>query len=334
MTMDLDSHILSFLVSAGKSYVSGAEIARAAGVTRVSVHNRMESMKAEGFAFEAVRNRGYRLLAEPEVLHPGLLRALFALEPCPTLKHLDVIGSTHSTNDVASERLAQNMDAPLMVIADEQTRGRGRRGRSWHSPPGKNLYLSIGTRPRMPPVRLQTLTLAMGIAACRFLRDRFELPILLKWPNDLMLHGKKLAGMLTEARVDAELTRDLVFGLGLNVNLRTADFPHDLHDIGTSLAEHLDRTLSLSRLAHPLASCLVDRMEQFVATGPDEGLASEWTAFDYLKGQRVITNAVEGVAQGINTTGALRIRRDDGSTAFLHSGEVSLKRPLDGCPHP
>jgi len=320
-----DAQILLPFLRSGESFLSGTAIARELGLSRVSVHNHLENLRREGFRFDAIRNRGYRLAAEPLTFHPAFFEALLEREPCPYIRRVFPFDTVSSTNDVAAEKLSAETETPFVVVANSQSAGRGRRGRIWHSPHARNLYLSLGLRPRLPPARLQTITLWLGLSLCRFIRNHCGLPVMLKWPNDLFLHDRKIAGMLTEARVDAELTRDLVFGLGLNVNAGEADFPAELASVAGSLALNLGHPLPLTRLAHGLVVCLAEAVEVFLDEGAaPPGLADLWPEFDYLRGQRVRTEALEGIASGINSNGSLRVLRDDGSTAFLHSGEVSL----------
>lgn len=324
--MDLDTQLLLAFIRAKGAFVSGEQLAGNLGLSRVSVHNHLEKLRQDGFRFHAIRNKGYQLAAEPDRLHPVLVDALFADEPCPFFKSRLVLDSVDSTNSRAEAELSAGRETPFVVTADTQTAGRGRRGRTWHSPAQRNLYLSIALRPDLPPNRLQTITLWLGLRMCRFLRDTYGLPVLVKWPNDLMLHGRKIAGMLTEARVDSEATRDLVFGMGLNVNSAESDFPPELASIASSIAVNLGRNLSLSRLAHAVLRHLAEAVQDFLdGQFPDE-LARLWPEFDFLRGQRVQTELAEGTAIGITSTGSLRLERDDGSIAVLHSGEVSLKK--------
>ncbi len=315
--------LLAFLQTGGQ-FISGAALGRRLGVSRVSVHHHLEALKAGGFVFSAIRNRGYRLEHEPDAVHPALLEALLAEQPIPFFAGGLCLGATDSTNSVAEAELAKGRPAPFYVIADTQSAGRGRRGRSWHSPPRSNLYLSVGLRPNLPPARLQSITVWLGLRLCRFLRDTFALPVQVKWPNDLFLHGRKVAGMLTEARVDAEATRDLVFGLGLNVNCTEADFPPELAGIAGSIGPHLGRPVNLSRLAHGILGALAAAIPVFLDGHHAEELVALWPQFDYLRGRTVSNGMLEGRVLGINPSGALRLERPDGSIALLHSGEVSL----------
>jgi BirA family biotin operon repressor/biotin-[acetyl-CoA-carboxylase] ligase len=324
--MDLDTKLLLAFLRAKGAFLSGEQLAENLGLSRVSIHNHLEGLRKDGFQFNAIRNRGYQLAAEPDRLHPVLMEALLADEPCPFFKSHLVLDDVDSTNTRSEAELSAGRETPFFVTADTQTAGRGRRGRVWHSPPHRNLYLSVALRPSLPPSRLQTITLWLGLRMCLFLRDTYGLPVLVKWPNDLMLHGRKIAGMLTEARVDSESTRDLVFGMGLNVNYSESDFPPDIAAVAGSLSQNLGHGLSLSRLAHAVVLHLAEALQDFLEDQFADELARLWPEFDFLRGQRVQTDLASGTAIGITSSGSLRVQRDDGSIAILHSGEVSLKQ--------
>lgn len=322
--MNLDAKVLLSFIRAGGQFVSGTEIGDSLGLSRVSVHNHLETLRKEGFTFSAIRNKGYRLEAEPVTFHPALFAALLEDNPCPFFDSYIALTEVDSTNSLAELELSKGRTTPFFVAADEQTAGRGRRGRNWFSPEKKNIYLSIALRPTLPPSRLQTITLWLGMRICQLLRDKFALPVLIKWPNDLILHDRKIAGMLTEARVDAEQTRDLIFGLGLNVNAREADFPEDIANMASSLALNTGKAINLSRLAHSLVHCLASAVQEYLDDQYVDELAALWPEYDYLRGQVVEAGDIRGRVLGINKAGSLRLEREDGSTMLLHSGEVSI----------
>ncbi len=322
--MKVPAQVLQHFIQAKGQFISGTEIGEKLGLSRVSVHNHLETLKKDGFEFSAIRNKGYRLEKEPEVFHPALFETLMELVPCPFFRNYKAVEEVSSTNSLAELELAKGTEAPFFIVANEQTQGRGRRGRVWHSPLKKNLYLSVGLRPAMPPAKLQTITLWMGLRLCNFLREKYSLPVLIKWPNDLILHDRKIAGMLTEARVDSEFTRDLVFGLGLNVNSTSDDFPEELSNFASSLALNLDRNINLTRLAHDIIHVLADAIVDYLDDQYRSELTDQWPEFDYLRGQDVRTGDIEGKVLGISANGSLRLERPDGSNILLHSGEVSI----------
>lgn len=322
--MNIPALILENFIRHQGQFLSGTDVGNALGLSRVSVHNHLEALRKEGFVFSAIRNKGYRLETEPDRFHPALFDALMAVDPCVYFQSYTSLESVGSTNSFVEKELSRGSPAPLFAVADLQEQGRGRRGRVWHSPAGKNLYISAGLRPGMSPARLQTITLWMGLRLCKYLRDRFSLPVLIKWPNDLMLHDRKIAGMLTEARVDSEYTRDLVFGLGLNVNAAKEDFPEDLAGIASSLSIVLEKNLSLSRLAHEIVHLISVAFKDYLEDAYREELAADWPVFDYLRRRQVCIGDIEGKVLGISANGSLRLERSDGSTVLLHSGEVSI----------
>jgi BirA family biotin operon repressor/biotin-[acetyl-CoA-carboxylase] ligase len=322
--MHIRTAIISRFLQADKAFVSGESIARELGLSRVSVWNHLEQLRADGYGLTAVRNRGYRLDAMPLPLHPDLLDALLAKQPVPYFKTVHCASTVASTNTTAEQLLAAGNPVPLVVLASEQTAGRGRRGRQWHSPPHCNLYLSIGLRPELPPTRLQTITLWLGLRVAWWLRDLTAMPIQVKWPNDLMLNNRKIAGILTEARVDAESTRELIVGIGLNINSAEADFPEEVRSIAGSLHSNGLKPQVLSVFAHGLLGCMAEALEDYFNDSYGEVIASQWQVVDYLAGKRVEAGEISGIVAGINSAGALRVRRDDGSVALLSSGEVSL----------
>lgn len=323
--MDTDSRLLSPLLAARGDFVPGNVLAEALGVTRVAVWGRLEKLREQGLGIEARRHHGYRLVAEPEELHEALLRAYASSMGMGA--DLYVYPTVDSTNTEAERLLAAGAEVPFVVVANEQTAGRGRMGRRWHSPERGNLYASFAFRPDLPPRDMPVITLWFGLAIASCLRDDFSLPIRIKWPNDLLLDGRKVAGLLTEARIDADRTRDLVFGLGLNIIADTASWPDAVQRRATTLAAAAAQPLSVNRTAIAVIKATFGAYARFLA-GDRKILLRDWKNFDALEGQRVeIDRAGEmitGIAAGIDSEGRLRLRLDDGKELSLHSGEVSL----------
>jgi BirA family biotin operon repressor/biotin-[acetyl-CoA-carboxylase] ligase len=218
--------ILRELLAADHGYVSGTRLAKSLGISRVAVWMQLQKLTRQGFAFTAVRSRGYRLAKTPAQLHAGLVHAYLSGRPRPP--HVICLDSVDSTNSEAERQLAAGCPVPLVILARAQTQGRGRRGRAWHSPPAGNLYSTFVFRPRLEPARMHDFTLWMGLNVCELVANFCKIAPGLKWPNDLLVNDRKAGGMLTEARIDADQIRDLVFGLGLNLNGRAQDLPREL----------------------------------------------------------------------------------------------------------
>src|ERR1019366_4887176 len=260
-------------------------IASKLGVSRVSIWHHMEKLRTQGFAFEAQPAKGYRLSKRPRALHGGLIEALLRVRRKGfTFAILDEVDST---NDEAARQLAAGRTAPFAVFALKQTRGRGRFGRVWHSKANGNLYSSFAFRPRIAPERMQTFTLWMGVTICELVSKFVPVAPGIKWPNDIVFDGRKAGGMLTEARVDADQIRDLVFGLGLNVNSPPDAWPSELARSAVSLSELAGAPVDINRLTAALIGRVLLAYERVAAGDHVDTFAEFWKKYDVLKGREV-----------------------------------------------
>ena len=324
---DFEATLLREFLAAGEGFVSGAALAKLLGVSRVAVWAHLRRLEEQGFGFEAVHSRGYRLVRRPAGLSAPLVRAQLAAakSAAPDLLFLPEVDST---NEEAERRLAAGRPAPFAVLATAQTRGRGRFGRVWHSPPAGNLYASFAFRPELPPERMHLFTLWMGLNLCELLAGFVGRAPGLKWPNDLFFDERKVGGILTEARIDSDQTRDLVFGLGLNVNVTA--WPRDLAPVAISLAQVAGGPLDLNRLAAAVVGRVLASYQRFATGLPADALADLWHRHDLLAGRRIVViQGAEhhtGTARGIDDTGALLLRTDAGRTLRFRAGEVTLQK--------
>lgn len=321
-----DVVILKTLLESHPGFVSGNQLASELGISRVGVWARLEKLREADFGFEAIRHRGYRMVQQPTMLNEQLIQAYLESyrHPVPII----YLPMADSTNDHAEQHLAVGRPTPFVVISGQQRAGRGRLGRVWYSPPEGNLYASFAFRPRVEPARMRRITLWLGLHLCALLNREFDLPVRIKWPNDLLLEGRKVAGMLTEARIDADLTRDLVFGLGLNVNCQCKRWPRDFAAVATSLAEHSRQPLQLNQVAARVIQTIIDAYQNYMDQRDAVEIRDLWEQYDCLRGRTVTTRydggLVTGSADGIDVDGNLRVRLATGQTLLLNSGEVTL----------
>ena len=270
-----DHIILRELLAARGSWVSGTHLAGKLGVSRVAVWSHMNRLKRDGFKFEAVRSRGYRLIARPPRLSQALLQALLRMRLPENA--IVVMDEVDSTNSEAERRLAGGQHTPFAVFSARQTQGRGRFGRTWHSPDEGNLYSSFAFRPRVDPSRMQLFTLWMGVNLCEMLEAFFKFTPSLKWPNDLIHDGRKFGGMLTEARIDADTIRDIIFGLGLNVNADSAKWPREIARTATTLSAITRTTVDINQLAAAVAGRIFGAFNSFAEGGFEDRLGELWS---------------------------------------------------------
>jgi BirA family biotin operon repressor/biotin-[acetyl-CoA-carboxylase] ligase len=321
--------ILTELIAAEPAFVSGSALAKKLGISRVAIWQYMEKLREQGFSFEAVRARGYRLTARPAGLSAALVQAYRRDRAGDFPLHL--LPEIDSTNDEAARLLAAGLPTPFAVIAQRQTKGRGRFGRAWHSESADNLYASFAFRPRLVPARMQMFTLWMGANVCELVSSFCRTTPGLKWPNDLLFDGRKAGGMLTEARVDADEIRDLVFGLGLNVNSPAQGWPADLSDRAVSLAEHTRQPVDLNKLTAALVGRVLQAYDRFIDGSYAKTFADLWNRYDVLRNRPVAvltpTGRVAGTALGIDDEGSFVMRTDKGRTERFRAGEVTLEKP-------
>ncbi len=325
---DTDLVILRELLAREPGFLSGTSLAAKLGTSRVAVWLHMEKLRTQGFTFEAARSRGYRISRRPDQLHLTLIRAL--LKGRRRDLSISLLDEVDSTNDEAARQLAAGRATPFIILARRQTRGRGRLGRAWHSEPNGNLYASFAFRPRVPPTRMANFTLWMGVNLCELIANFTSLTPGLKWPNDILFDGRKAGGMLTEARVDADQIRDLIFGLGLNVNATAGDWPGDLSRRAVSLAEQSSTSLDLNRLTAALIGRVLLAYEQFADNEHAAAFPDLWQKYDVLRGQPIAllhgSERIAGTAMGIDDDGSLLLRTASGSLQRFRAGDVTIEK--------
>lgn len=321
-----DELVLSFLAEAGDEVVSGEAISDKLGLTRAAVWKHVEALRAHGYRIDALPARGYRLAGVPDRLTPLELRPLLNTHDVGQVLHwYEELGST---NDRARELAEAGAEHGEVVVAEAQTAGRGRRGRGWVSPPRKNLYVSVVLRPDLPPSRAPELTLVASVAVCEALRQA-GVDAGIKWPNDVLASGKKIAGILTELAAEPDRVSWVVVGMGINVNARQEDFPDDLRAQATSVL--LERGHPAPRAL--LAAACFTALESWVDRHAEEGFGpvrTAWRERSVTLGQRVVVKVdggeLTGVAEDIDEAGALLVRGPSGLERIL-TGDVALLRP-------
>ena len=317
--------ILSFLAEGGDEFVSGAALSDKLGLSRTAVWKHVEQLRRLGYKIEAQPARGYRLVEVPDRLTAlELLPLLATRELGRTVHHHETIDST---NRAAFELAQDGAYHGELVVAEAQTAGKGRRGRAWASPAGKNLYCSVVLRPEIPPARAPELTLVAAVALAETLREAGA-DAGIKWPNDVVIGGKKIAGILTELSADVERVQFVVVGLGVNLNASSDDFPPEVAEVATSLK--VARGSAVPRALFTAA--LLTRLEQWLDTWAEQGFGpvrQAWKKLSTILGQDVLVRSeqkeLRGVAEDIDETGAL-ILRVDGKVERVLAGDVEQLR--------
>lgn len=313
-------------ILADGEYHSGEELGAVLGVSRAAVWKQLQKLEALNVRLESQRGRGYRIKGGLSLLSREAVVAQVGEAARPYAEALEIVDALDSTNGLAIERIAKGDAHGYCCTAEVQRSGRGRRGRSWLSPFARNLYFSMVWQFHSGAAALEGLSLCVGVAIARALKRAQVAPIALKWPNDVLLDGRKLAGILLEMQGDPAGICQVVIGVGINVSMDGVDTGAigqpwaDLREF--PLAQDRNRVLAL------VIDELVVALEEYRRSG-FASFREEWQGFDAFRGEEVMVqlgeSAVFGVAEGVDEGGGLRVRTATGLQTF-HGGEVSLRR--------
>lgn len=318
--------IFQLLRSAGASYMSGEELSRRLGVSRAAVWKAVDSLRRDGYTIDARTGLGYRLTASPDTVTEREIRRFLPPDlDCLELRCLEEVDSTNSY--LKREALA---GAPhgTAAVANCQTAGRGRMTRSFQSPPGKGVYLSILLRPHLPPASLLGVTGMTAVAVCGAVEKAAGVRPQIKWTNDLVLNGRKICGILTEMAVESEsgMTQSLVIGAGVNVSHTPQDFGPEVSQMATSLAQE---GYAVSRSA--LAAAMIEEFDRLgKALGGDLAPWVEAYRRDCVtlgKPVRLMWTEGQVQAEALDIDGqfGLLVRLPDGRETVVRTGEVSVR---------
>jgi BirA family transcriptional regulator, biotin operon repressor / biotin---[acetyl-CoA-carboxylase] ligase len=318
--------LLTLLSENATIVISGARVAREIGVSRSTVWRWVEQLRKLGVHVKGQRSTGYYLEKVSDVVTPDLLRK--RLKGSLFGKRVFHFFRTDSTNRVAMELGYAEEPEGTVVFAEEQTAGRGRAERAWHSERGTGLYLTLLLRPKLSPAQAPLLTMLAGLSAHAAIQAQTALNIELKWPNDLLLNGKKLGGILTEMHAEPSVVRFVIVGLGINVNQEK--FPSELASIATSLRKESGKLhYRLELLVRLLAQFETD-YNRFLREGPSFVVERFQSVSNFAQGRRVRvdtgTDSYLGTTAGLSPEGLLLVAKDNGPLVTVIAGDVSEVR--------
>jgi BirA family transcriptional regulator, biotin operon repressor / biotin---[acetyl-CoA-carboxylase] ligase len=307
-------------------YISGEHLSRELGVSRSAVWKHMSALRKVGYCIEAVPSRGYRLVSSPDIINPYEVRT--QLKDSRIGGRLEFFKLTASTNADAFRLAEEGAAEGTVVLADSQTGGKGRRGRAWSSPAGVNLYCSVVLRPSIMPHEAPQLTFLSAVAAARAIELTTKLTPEIKWPNDLLVSGKKVAGLLNEMSAETDGINFVILGIGINLNMTAELFPDDLRHPATSLlmesGVRVDRSLFAATMLNELARLYAD----FLAHGFGP-VREEWQRRCNANGRQVLVNdsgteCIGGRFIGIDSDGAMLLRSDNDKLHRITCGDVRV----------
>jgi BirA family biotin operon repressor/biotin-[acetyl-CoA-carboxylase] ligase len=315
--------ILNLLRASRSGFLSGEELARKTGVSRTMVWKHIKSLERDGFGIVAVPSRGYRIVSVPDILRQSDIKS--GLKTKVVGKEVHLFSEISSTNTHAMEMALQGVPEGTVVIAETQTAGKGRLGRKWISPKG-NLCFSLILRPDVP-LHLGPITTLMGAAAvASAIRNICGIEAAIKWPNDILISGKKVCGLLTEMSAEQDRIRHIVLGIGVDVNMEPGILPSDIRATTTTLASETGQTINRTSLLREILRELDSRYQVFLKNPRD--VLKEWEKFNMTIGSRVTVSGagetLHGLARGIDGEGRLVIRLDDGTVRTVAAGDVTI----------
>ncbi len=320
----MSERIVELLKKKG-NFVSGEEISREFGITRAAVWKKIKALRDKGYLIEASPAKGYRLIKTSE-LSVEELRTLIKGDIGREIVFLE---SVDSTNSLSMELADKGSQEGTVVIADSQKKGKGRLGRTWVSPPGVNIHMSIIMRPKMEPKDATLLTIMAAVACVTALRRATELQVTIKWPNDLMVSGKKVGGILTEMKSDPDRIIFAVLGIGINVNMDMKELPPDVRPIATSIkqetGEGQSRTLLIAEILKEIEHWY--KVLHKMGRAP---LLDEWRVLTSTLGREVRVTVGEeaftGMAEAIDEEGMLILRLPSGALKKIIAGDLIILR--------
>jgi BirA family biotin operon repressor/biotin-[acetyl-CoA-carboxylase] ligase len=304
--------------------LSGEALARRLGCSRAAVWKHVAALRRDGYDITAVHARGYELRGSPDRLSPAELGPRLT----GTWRRIVWRAEVDSTQHLARECARAGAPEGTVVLAESQTQGRGRLGRTWFSPAGRNVYGTVVLRPPCPPAVVPQVALVAGVAVADAVREAVGLEARVKWPNDVLVGGRKVAGVLTEMEGEAERVGFVLVGIGVNVNVEPSEFPPDVAATATSLRAAVGRPIDRVGFAVRLLAAFEARYGRFLAGG----FAAIRPAFDataFLTGREVRVTGPEGPVAGrvlgVDDDGALRLAGADGAMRRVIAGEVTLR---------
>ena len=319
----MQKKILDILLNAD-DFISGQEISEKLGVSRQAVWKAINALKEKGYEIQSVTNRGYRLVSSPNYLNESSLKSL--LHNKIIGKNLIVLDSVDSTNDYLKKLGNEGCENGTVVVAREQTKGKGRLGRTWHSKKDDGIAFSVLLRPNVAPSEVSAITPLAGLAVCKAIREYTKLDCVIKWPNDIIVGRKKLVGILTEMSAEFDAVEYVITGIGINVD--HTSFPEEIAFKATSLlletGRHVDKNEFLACVVEHIENEFVKNNLELTPTALAEYIDLCATVGRSVTFQRG-TRRISGMAVGVSEHGELKVMMSDGTICLVNSGEVTVQ---------
>ncbi|MHA6259660.1 biotin--[acetyl-CoA-carboxylase] ligase [Sporosarcina sp. CAU 1771] len=320
------NELLKRLFEANGQPVSGQEIADQFNVSRTAIWKYIKEFEQDGYEIGTIRKKGYYLITTPDKVNAGNINKY--LTTTKYGKKIYYLETCESTQFIAHDEAQNGAPDGTVIIAEGQTLGKGRMSRPWSSSASKGIWMSIIVRPNLTPQQAPQMTLVAAVAVTRAIEEVTGLQPDIKWPNDILIKGKKVTGILTELQADPDRVNAIILGIGMNINHEAEDFSDELQNIATSLKMELGEEVSRSKLV----AKVLEHLERYTKVYEEHGFGPIkllWEGYSNTAGKRIravmLNETIEGMAIGISESGMLELRLDDGTIRGIYSADIELQ---------
>ncbi|WP_199425919.1 biotin--[acetyl-CoA-carboxylase] ligase [Thermaerobacillus caldiproteolyticus] len=317
--------LLELFSEAKGDFISGQKISEILGCSRTAVWKHIEDLRKEGFELEAVRRLGYRIVNTPDKVTANEIQLGLKTETLGRYIHFEE--EVTSTQTIAQKLAYEGAREGTLVVAEQQIAGRGRMARNWFSPKGTGIWMSLILRPPIPPQKAPQLTLLTAVAIAQAIQDVTGLVPDIKWPNDILINGKKCVGILTELQAEPDRIHSVIIGMGINVNQTVEQFPEDIRAIATSLAIEKGEKIKRAELIQEILFKIEMLYRQYLQHG-FRPIKLLWEGYAISIGKeitaRTLSGTLRGMALGITDEGVLMLEDADGNIHYIHSADIQL----------
>ncbi|WP_084786842.1 biotin--[acetyl-CoA-carboxylase] ligase [Bacillus tuaregi] len=325
MQSELRKRLLDAFTNSGDEFLSGQYLAELIGCTRTAVWKHIEELRKEGFELEAVRRKGYRIVKVPEKITANEVRLGLLTKRLGQNIHYEE--KIDSTQKMALQLSLDGASEGTVVIAEEQTAGRGRMARTWFSPKYTGVWMSVILRPQLLPHKAPQLTLVTAVAVVQAIEELASIKPQIKWPNDILLNGKKITGILTELQAESDRINSVIIGIGMNVNQEQEMYPEELRSIATSLRIETGKSINRAELIRLVLAKLEYLYDLYLQEG-FEPIKILWESYAISIGKMITARMVQGdlygKALGITDDGALMLEDETGKVHLVYSADIEL----------
>jgi BirA family transcriptional regulator, biotin operon repressor / biotin---[acetyl-CoA-carboxylase] ligase len=331
MNLTMKDEILSRFLKSNNEPISGQQLADEFGMSRTAIWKHLQNIQEDGYTFETIKKKGYVLTSKPDRIDPA---RIFSYLKTKRFGHsISYFEECTSTQDIAHEIASEGAEDGTLIVAESQSAGKGRMARPWESTKVKGIWMTLIIRPNVLPQQAPQFTLIAAVAVVNAIRSICpDIHPEIKWPNDILINGKKCTGILTEMIAEMDRVKALLIGIGINVNQQVDDFPDELQSIATSLSIESQHEIERAELIAAILYNLEKYSDIYIQHG-FQPIKTLWEEFSGTIGKRIkattLRETIEGIAVGITEDGVLELKEDNGQIRHIYSADIELEKDIN-----